>query len=178
GEEARRAAPKAEGAAHPGLPHGAGESVALQRPLEGDVAGKDEADARTAQRHGNARQRRVAAAERDERGLPVQLDGDVDGLAARREGIRPRPAAGKGGGGGERGGHRGPRRSARATPSAQASSCSARSIACTSTCRWNQSWPRFEFVGSIRRYPASRSSVSATNCSTCASSTSGVVRPP
>ena len=44
--------------------------------------------------------------------------------------------------------------------------------------RWNQSWPRFEFVGSIACSSASRASVSPTNCSTCASSTSGVVNAP
>jgi hypothetical protein len=36
----------------------------------------------------------------------------------------------------------------------------------------------FEFVGSIARNPLRRSSVSATNCSTCSPRTSGVVRPP
>ena len=55
--------------------------------------------------------------------------------------------------------HRGPRRSARvdAGPPRRAPARRARARS-ASRCRWNQSCPRFEFVGSIARYSSSRSS--------------------
>src|SRR5439155_2585877 len=55
-EEARAPAPHAEGSADLLLPHGARESAAPQRPVEGDTARKDEPDVRAAYRHRNARQ--------------------------------------------------------------------------------------------------------------------------